>query len=358
MTTVATVRLFSALAILAAASCSNHMDMGNHSIDARDISTTPLASAVTYDAVYVVNGGDHSVSVIDASTNAVTGAITLNNVLYPHHIYLSPDGTRLAIGVPGMDFSAGHHGSIAGMTGAVIVLAAQTGDLVAARTIMSMNHNAAFDPTGSEIWTCGMLSAGLAYILDATSLELSDSIAVGATPQEVTFTPGGRYAFVCNGGSNSVTVIDRSARSVVTTIDVGRNPVGAWPGDNGVMYVDNEESMTISAIDTTTLTVHHTYDLGFTPGMVATGPGDELWITNSDSGAVAINRATEDLSMGHIATGAGAHGIAFNADKSRAYITNQLAASVSVIDVATKSVIATVSVGRKPNGLVWRRHSL
>lgn len=63
---------------------------------------------------------------------------------------------------------------------------------------------------------------------------------------------------------------------------------------------------------------------------------------------------TTDMKMGQIATGRGAHGIAFSADGTRAFVTSQLADSLSVIDVAAQKAIATVPVASKPNGLVFR----
>ncbi len=341
---------------LAIISCNTDTGMNQMNMNAGSYTTTPLAKAIDFDAIYVVNGESHSISVINAATNQVAGTIAMNNVTFPHHVSLSPDGLKLSLGVPGQDFSMGHMGGMMDAMGAVMVLDAKTGALIKAKSIMSMNHNAAFDPTGNEIWTCGMMTAGMLYIMNGTSLAITDSIAVGNTPQEVSFAPGGRYAFVCNGGSHNVMVIDHMTKQLVKTIDVGTNPVGAWPGSNGMMYVDNEDSKTVSAIDTGTLTVTRTYNLGFTPGMVACGPNRELWITNEDSGSVVINSVDKDSVIARCATGAGAHGIVFNADASKAYVTNQLAHTVSVIDASTKQVVTTIQVGQKPNGLCFRKN--
>lgn len=351
------VIISSAVIALITASCTN-TKVSSHEMQANNggIAAVPLARAVDYDAVYVVNGGDNTISVIDARGDSVTGVIRLSGATYPHHAYLSPDRSKISISMPGMDFSAGHHGGMMGMMGAVAVLDARTGQLVKARKMMLMNHNAAFSPGGNEIWTSGMMDSGMVYALDAMTLDIIDSMSVGNTPQEVTFDKGGRYGFVCNGMSNSVSVFDGMTRKHIKDIPVDSNPVGAWPGDNGIMYVDNEESKTICAIDTATLSVHHRYNLGFTPGMAATGPDTTLWITDSDNGKVIINMMTMDMKMGEIATGAGAHGITFSADKKKCYVTNQSANTVSVIDATTQSVLKTLSVGNKPNGLVWRKN--
>lgn len=120
------------------------------------------------------------------------------------------------------------------------------------------------------------------------------------------------------------------------------------------MYVDNEASKSLSAIDATTLMVTRTYALGFTPAMAATAPDGELWVTDTDAGKLVRYSTTSDAKLGELATGIGAHAIAFSSDGSRGYISNQGASTVTVIDVATHSVVATISVGADPNGIVFR----
>jgi len=71
---------------------------------------------------------------------------------------------------------------------------------------------------------------------------------------------------------------------------------------------------------------------------------------------VILYSKTADTRLGEIPTGAGAHAIAFSTDGRSAYISNQEAGTVSVIDLATRAVTATLIVGSKPNGLVFRDH--
>ena len=52
-----------------------------------------------------------------------------------------------------------------------------------------------------------------------------------------------------------------------------------------------------------------------------------------------------------IKTGAGAHGVVVDRDGRHAFVTNTYANTVSVIDLAERKVVATVPVGRGPNGI-------
>jgi YVTN family beta-propeller protein len=262
----------------------------------------------------------------------------------------------MLVAVPGMDLSGGHggHGAPQDMEPAILVLDSRDGATQLARKLENMNHNAVFSPDGQEVWTSQMTSPGSVLVLDASNLQAKTTIPVGDEPAEVTFAPDGRHAFVANSGSDSVSIIDVGSKMVVETIEVGENPVGAWPGSDGVMYVDNEAGKSLTAIDASTLDVVQTYDLGFTPAMAAVSPASELWVTDTDNGKVVIYSATDNDRVGEIATGDDAHAIVFSPDDQTAYVTNQHADTVSVIDVASRAVVDTIEVGSKPNGVVFR----
>jgi YVTN family beta-propeller protein len=54
-----------------------------------------------------------------------------------------------------------------------------------------------------------------------------------------------------------------------------------------------------------------------------------------------------------VATGRGAHGVVIDPSGKHAYITNIYDNSVSVLDLATRQMIATVAVGDAPNGISY-----
>lgn len=317
--------------------------------------STPIP-AVAAPAVYVVNGQATSISVIDPQQNALVGTIQLGGIMWPHHLYLSKDGARMLVAVPNMDLSAGHGGTMNSNPGFVLLLDSSTGALIASRKLEMMNHNAIFSPDGTEVWTSQMMMPGMVLVLDAQTLATKQSIDVGDMPAEVTFSKDGTMAFVANGMSDSVSVIDVTTKQIMATVPVGKDPVGPWPGIDGVMYTDCEQGKSISAIDPGTMAVVRTYNLGFTPGMVGTPPGTsgELWVTDVDDGKVVFNTIANDQKTGELAVGGGAHGIAFSPDGKTAYISNQGAGTLSVVDVATHTLTTTITIGAKPNGIAYR----
>ena len=318
---------------------------------------TETSTDITYPAAYVVNGGSNSLSVIDLSTNEVKRTISLTGVSFPHHISVSPDKSKIAVGVPGMDLSGGHAGMLASMPGTFLVLDAKTGNTLKTQNLPLMNHNAAFSPNGTEIWTAQMDSLGKVLVYDATTYALKNTISVGMMPLEVSFSSDGMMAFVVNNMDNTVTAIDANNKTVMTTLNVGMEPVGAWQGANNKMYVDNETDKSVSIINVGSMSVTGTITLGFTPGMVAyNNTNGTVWVTDGDNGKVSIFEYMTGTWMNtkHITTGTGAHGIVFNSDYSKAYVTNQGAGTVSVIDVASKTKTKDIAVGTKPNGIALK----
>jgi YVTN family beta-propeller protein len=323
---------------------------------------------ITYPAAYVVNGGSSTVSVINLTTNTVTAVIKLrdgsgtqmqgmntgNALAYPHHIYLNASKTQIAIAAPGMDLSAGHTGAMAGMTGKLAVLDATTGLNVKVIETPIMNHNAVYSSDGKEIWTSQMGEGGKVLVYDAITFGLKNTIVVGKEPAEVTFSNDGTVAFVANGMSNSITAINPTSKEILATIPVGKNPVGAWTGADDRMYVDNEDGQTVSIIDVKTLQVVETVPLGFMPGFVAyQADMKEMWVTDPKAGKVhwwTKDASGKMIRSGAFATAAGTHAIAFK--DMTAYVTNQEAASVSIVDVMLHKVKKTIPVGKKPNGIV------
>jgi YVTN family beta-propeller protein len=329
-------------------------------------------SQVTYDAAYVVNGGSNSISVINLKSNRVEKTIDLANLtsimgsgmmngnmenMWPHQISLSPDKSKLAIAAPGMDFSDGHAVGNMQAQGKILVLNAITGELLKEITLEGIARNAAFSLDGKELWTALMMTKGKVMVFDAKTYQLVNTIPVGNMPAEVTFSIDGSKAFVANGMSKSVTVIDAVNKQVLDTLQVGNDPVGAWPGMDGMMYVDNEDGKSISVINSMDMTMMDTIHLGFMPGMVAqNNMMNEMWVSDPDGSKVHywMNQDSGYVHGGAFDVGNGAYDMVFNSDGTTCYVTNQSEGTVSVVDVPNHQEMLKITVGNKPNGMVIR----
>jgi len=339
---------FFLILIMLGSSCNKHDKHEDHTM-----------LNIDYPAAYVVNGQSNSLSVINLSDNTVSETICLNGATFPHHISINPAKTKLAIAITSTDLSGGHAGHAEATEGLKVqIVNAKTGMIEKEIPLAKMPHNAIFNNAGTELWigqSNDIQSQVLVY--KTTDWTLQNSINVGKGVSEVTFSENGSVAFACNTTDGTVSIIDVNMKSVLATLTVGTDPIGAWPASNGNMYVDNETSQTISEISVSGLNVINTINLGFKPGYVAFhNASSELWVSDATNGRVVYYTFVSGSwsQQGTIITGQDAHAIAFNNDQSTAYVTNQGDGSVSVIDITTHVVIKKITVGSKPNGILLK----
>lgn len=314
---------------------------------------------INYPAAYIVNGGDGTVSVINLNDAKVEDEISLNGATYPHHVYLSPDKTTLAVAITSTDLSGGHGGHGSG-TGSykVQIIDATTGEIHHEIVTEHLPHNAVFNASGSELWVSQSDTAGHVLVFKTSDYSKITEIATGKMPSEVTFSADGSKVFVANTNDGTVSIINPVTKAVLHTITVGHTPVGAWPGADGNMFVDNETDQTISVLNVATGTVTATILLGFKPGYAAYHPHhEELWVSDATNGKVAYFKLEGGTwaKKGDIVTGADAHAIAFSSDNLTAFVTNQGAGNVSLINIENHAKTKDIAVGNKPNGIVLKQ---
>jgi len=95
------------------------------------------------------------------------------------------------------------------------------------------------------------------------------SIIAFTDPNVVHGLPG--RAYITNGNSNTVSVIDTSSDTVIATIPVGTNPFGVAVNElKKRVYVSDDYDNTISVIDTDSYTVVATIPIDNIPTGLAT----------------------------------------------------------------------------------------
>ena len=340
------------LAVVCITACKKGHDM--------DHGSTATEKNINYPAAYIVNGKSNTISVIDLATETIKETIELNGATFPHHIYLSPDKSTMAVAITSTDLSGGHGGHGSG-TGSfkVLIIDAVKGIIHHEIVLTKLPHNATFSPNGNELWVSQSdETQSTVNVYKTSDYSQIVSIAVGKGLSETTFSSDGSKVFAANTMDGTVSVIDPTNKTVVQIIPTGTDPVGAWTGSNGYMYVDNETSQTVTEIKVADLTKTDTISLGFKPGYAAFyHHTNELWVSDATNGKVVYytKQSGNWTKSGEITTGTDAHAIAFNADGSKAYVTNQGAGTVSVINPATHQVTKTITVGNSPNGVLIKQ---
>ncbi len=219
---------------------------------------------------------------------------------------------------------------------------------------------------------------------------------VGTKPHGIAVSADGTRAYVSNTGDfgtpgNTVTVLDLTTGSTVTTITVGTFPQAAVLNPSGTkVYVANYTSGTVSVISTASNTVTKTitlggagsFDIAFTPdgarafvsrystagfidvidtasetatvvggpqyseGVAVSPDGQTLYATASNSDSLSLIDLTTYLISPPIAVGDFPTAVAVSPDGLRAYVVNNSTnTTVTVFDTVSSSVVGSIPVG-------------
>jgi YVTN family beta-propeller protein len=193
-----------------------------------------------------------------------------------------------------------------------------------------------------------------------TGFFLMASALCGAHAEQHNPAKATTFGYVTNAGDKTVSVIDTASNAVVATIPVGGIPSGVATTPDGTRaYVTNsgEFDNTVSVIGTASNTVVATIPVGQGPGFVATTPdGTHAYVTSPSSLSVSVIDTASDTVVATIPLGVDVvadqpFGVAITPDGTRAYVTKFVGNTVSVIDTATNTVVATIPVGAEPGNV-------
>ncbi len=235
--------------------------------------------------------------------------------------------------------------------------------------------------------------AGTLSVIDPTTFEVVDRVAVGRVPHHVTPSWDLSRLYVNNTEGNTLTVIDPRSGQPIETIPITDpynlyfTPDGSkaivvaeryqrldfydpvtwqflksvpipWPGvDHGDFTADGrwflastEFSGQVVKVDTVTMELAAHLTVGGLPIDVKISPdGAVAYVTNQGRHGVSIVDPESMTEIGFLDTGKGAHGLNVSRDARSLYVSNRLDGSITVIDLAARAVFGTWTVGGSPD---------
>jgi YVTN family beta-propeller protein len=227
-------------------------------------------------------------------------------------------------------------------------------------------------------------TANTVDVIDPMTFKVIDHFNVEAIPHHVTPSWDKSALYVDNEGSSSLTVLDihtgrASGRISIPfpynlyftpdgtkAVDVVerlqrvefRDPhdwhllksVGIpWPGcdhmdfsaDGSYFLISTEWSGVVAKVDVNKMELAGYVQVGGLPIDIKLAPaGDVFYVTNQGRMGVSVIDPIAMKEIQFIPTGRGAHGLQVSRDTKSLYVTNRLEGSISVIDFASRSVVA------------------
>jgi YVTN family beta-propeller protein len=193
-------------------------------------------------------------------------------------------------------------------------------------------------------------------VIDLANNTITATVPVGANPRAVGVSPTGTRAVVANFDAGTVSVLDLSGNTVVATVPVGSFPLGVAVNPAGTRaYVTSTGNGNVSVIDLASNTVVATVSVGSTPiGVAVNAAGTRAYVANQGSATLSVIDLSANTVIDTVPLGAGVQlfvGVAVNPAGTRAYVANSGSDKVAVIDLDTNTLVATVGVGNQPTGV-------
>ncbi len=196
-------------------------------------------------------------------------------------------------------------------------------------------------------------TGGSLTALDSSTGTALTTVPIGNQPTDVAITPDGTTGYVTNSGDGTVTPFDVYSGNAGAPINVGNGPAGvAITPDGKTVYVANRGDGTVTPIDVASGKAQNAIRVGKQPADVAVTPdGKTVYVTNGGDATVTPIDVASGNPGGPIKVGSGPAGLAVTPDGKTVYVANGGDGTVTPVDVASGSAGAPIKVGSGPAGV-------
>ncbi len=313
--------------------------------------------------IYVTNSAGDSIHAIDPATNRVVQEI--KGIEAPHGIGFAPDGSRIYVSNES--------------DSTLDVFDRKSGKLIKKVLLSDHPNNIAVTKDGGRVVVGIARGAGALDVVDTATLTRTKSIPVNGRLHNVYVTPDNKYVITGSIRSQIITVIDLATEQPVweVKLDKGIRPmtIEAAPDGstrrifvqlsdfNGFAVIDFATRKEVARVELPQATTEFETDGGRASapshGIGVAPDGKTLWVTSIPNNAVYVY-GLDDLKLigqvalpelklpGHEHISAVPNWVTFTPDSKLVYISNASLRSVSAIDVQTRKLVATITVGEVP----------
>jgi YVTN family beta-propeller protein len=284
---------------------------------------------------YVANSGSNTVSVIKTINNRVVATIPVG--ITPRIIAIRPDGAFAYVA----NFGSHSVSVINTATNSVLATVPVGGGQFIIRSLT-------LTPDGASAYVLAdnPASVGSVFIIDTTTNTVVTTIPLGVTPSDLAITPNGAFVYVAGRSTpfeGAVYVISTQTQTVVNIIEGIPDRFAITP-NSAFVYVlssgsgDGQSSGGVSVIDTTSNTVVKVIGLsGGTPSDIVMSP-DGAFVLVLAPLIQVISTATNTV----VTTVPAPSSLSLTPDGAYAFVSEPPFTSVSIVNLASSTVLATV----------------
>ncbi len=263
----------------------------------------------------------------------------------PTFLAISPDGSRV----------------FAASSGQLSIVRTSDNGVQATVPIRAYTSGVAVTPDGARVLIDSVTGVSLAVVDAATGAEQkSIPLIVEVRPggyQRIAVAPGGRRAYVANERKEYLAIADLSGGPASQSLMDLRPSDVTFSPDGRVLYVTGCKEFcttgTVEALDASTLQTLRTFSVGPSPYRFALSPdGTRAYTTNLAAPSLSIVDVASGTVVATTPVGIEPTGLAVSPDGSRVYVASQMQRTLAVIDARDGSVQRTVGFPKQPREIV------
>lgn len=219
-------------------------------------------------------------------------------------------------------------------------------DLVAGRVLATYEtsgqpHNISVGDAGNVAVT--LPSEGILHLVDPNLG--NRTVTLGGQPHDVK-AAGSRF-IVANEGSATIHILESDGRRVDDiTLPAPPHDLAISP-DGRTAWVSLDGSSRLAVVDLDRGAVQRLVPTGGSPHDLLFSPAGELWVTDWN-GPVSVYSGGGEF-RGRVELGPQSHHLAFTADGSQGWITDNSAGRVFVVDTVRRTLLATIDTPGAPH---------
>lgn len=289
----------------------------------------------------VLNSGEASVSLIDMDKKAVYKTFPIGKE--PHHLMITPDQKSVLVAN-----AAGND---------VVFLDPKTGDLQSRQPNIVDPYHIGYSPNRKWFVAAGnRLDRIDIYAANNQELKLVKIVKAAKTPSHIAFTRDSKLTFVTLQDSNELIAIDLATQEIVWRMPIGKMPAGVWmtPGEK-YLLIGLTGSDLVQVVDWKQQKIVNEIKTGkgahnFRP----VGDKRHIFLTNRVDSTISIIDMDKLEKVADIkGLPSGPDCMDVTADGKELWVTFRFAKKVGIIDIASRTLVTTIPVGKSPHGIFF-----
>lgn len=311
----------------------------------------PLVAQTPSPALLVLEKDDRKLAIVDPVQLKVVARVDAGDD--PHEVVASDDGRFAYISNYGASgANPGHTLSVVDLVSQKRSPSVELGALRAPHGLQCVNGRVYFTVEGSK--AIGRY--------DPARQKVDWVLGVGQNRTHMlAVSPDENRIFTSNVNSDSIGMFERDKNAdssgwIASFVSVGKGPEGFDVSPDGKeLWAANSHDGTVSVVDLASKKVVQTIDVGTKRSnrLKFTLDGKLALISDLETGQLVIVDVATRKEIKRLSPGTGAAGILMAPDGARAYVAESRDGLISVIDLKGLEAVATIKVGKGPDGMAW-----